>query len=246
MHTRLSALFAGVALAAFLPSQSPCFDLNIGTDLALTDDSTAQGLALGFSFNFNGVGYTDICVCSNGFIWLGPTSVAGGDYTPSEAELLAGAPRILAHWMDFNPSTAGSGHVYFNAIPAQGGNPAYALVTWAGVYEFGRTTPIEMQLKLDANHQITVTYGITAPQGGTTNTATGTMLGASPGNGAAANPVTFATRPLGVTSATFHEVLPAATFNLAGVQLGMFSTPPATRSPTCRARRTRCPARLST
>lgn len=226
MQSRLSALFAGVALAVALPSQSPCFDLNIGTDLALTDDSTAQGLALGFSFNFGGASYTDICVCSNGFLWLGPTSVLGGDFSPSEAELLAGAPRILAHWMDFNPGATGSGHVYFNSVAAQGGNPAYALVTWAGVYEFGRTTPIDMQIKLDANHQITVTYGTTPPQGGTTNTATGTMLGASTGNGATANPVTFATRPLTVTSSTFHEVLAAGTFNLAGVQLGMFSTPP--------------------
>src|SRR5205823_6305833 len=56
-HARFS-LFA--ILAAALPAQSPCFELNLGTDLQLSDDSTAQGLQLGFTFNFSTVGYTAV------------------------------------------------------------------------------------------------------------------------------------------------------------------------------------------
>ena len=107
-----------LAAPAALQAQD-CFNLNLGTNLGLIDDSTAQGLSLGFTFNFGGVAYTDICVCSNGFIWLGPTSVAGGDYTPTEAELLSGAPRICPLWTDFNPSAVGSGKVYYTLLHAR-------------------------------------------------------------------------------------------------------------------------------
>jgi len=221
-HARFSLL---AFLAAALPAQSPCFELNLGTDLLLTDDSTAQGLQLGFTFNFANVGYTAICVCSNGFIWLGPTSVAGGDYTPTEAELLSGAPRICPLWEDFNPSIPGSGHIYFNAVPASGSTPAYALITWAGVYEFGRTgSPISFQVRMDANSNIRIVYGANVPIGGTTNTQM--LIGASPGNNSPSNPVVFAPRPFTITQDNFDQVIPSTAFPYAGVSMQLIHTSP--------------------
>ncbi|MGE3171493.1 MAG: hypothetical protein AB7O97_02630 [Planctomycetota bacterium] len=192
----LTALASSVV--ATLPAQN-CFDLNIGTDLLLTDDGVAAALPLGFTFNFGGVAYTDICVCSNGFIWLGPTS-SGGDFSPSTAELLSNPPRICPLWTDMNPSAVGSGHVYYNTIPG-----VSATITWAGVFEFGGTNAIEMQMVLDAANNITITYGANAPIGGSLGPSV--ICGASPGGGAAANPISFATRPIVIGQDTFHEEL---------------------------------------
>ena len=94
MQRRFMAALLGALLPASLLAQGPCFDTNIGTDLLLGDDDVAQGLSLGFTFNYAGVAYTQICVCSNGYIWMGPTSVGGGDYSPTDAELRSQAPRI--------------------------------------------------------------------------------------------------------------------------------------------------------
>jgi len=200
LRSTLAGVVAATAIAA-LPAQD-CFNTTLGQDLLLTDDDTAQGLPLGFSFNFGGVAYTDICVSSNGFIWFGPTSVAGSDYTPTEAELVAGAPRICPLWCDFNPSAAGGGHIYYdNSVPG------FATITWAGVYEFGGTNAVEMQVVLDSNSTITVTYGINPAVGGTLSV--NAIIGASVGGAAALNPVSFATRPVTFTQDTFHETVPA-------------------------------------
>ncbi len=199
LRTTLACLVAAT-LAAPATSQSPCFDLVLGTNLNLGDDTTAQGLPLGFTFTYAGVAYTDICVCSNGYIWFGATSVPGGDFSPSEAELLAGAPRLCPMWNDFNPSIPGSGQVWFNNT-----NPGVATVTWAGVFSFGTTTPSSMQVTFAADNSITITYGSIVPPAGQPVA----ILGASPGGGAASNPVSFATLPLTITGDTFAEAIPS-------------------------------------
>jgi hypothetical protein len=205
MPTLRTSVLVGALFASAAFSQSPCFDLSIGTDLNMGDDQIVSGLALGFTFNYNGVGYTSVCLDSNGSIYLGATTTAFADYSPTEAELLSSPqPRICGLWDDFNAGALGSGHIYFNAIPAGGGNPAYALFTWAGVYEYSRTTPINVQVRLDANNAVTVTYGATPPLGGTLNTTL--IIGASPGLGAVSNPVSFAARPVTITQNNFADV----------------------------------------
>ncbi len=189
-----------LGVSAFLSAQGPCFDLALGTDLALTDDSNSPPQNLGFPFTYNGVAYTQICVCSNGYIWLG--GVAGvADYSPTEAELLTQAPRICPLWSDFNPGVVGSGHVYFNT-PA----PGIATVSYAGVFAYGTTTPVSFQVTLDATSSVSITYGAAAVPG-TLNPSI--IIGASPGVASVSNPVSFATRPLVITSDNFAEVIPA-------------------------------------
>src|SRR5690349_17309954 len=93
-------------------AQVPCFDPSFGQNLGLGDDAGAGGLQLGFSFPSGGQGYTTSAVCSNGYLWLGSAPATNPwDYSPTEAELLAGTPRICPMWNDFNPSAAGSGQV---------------------------------------------------------------------------------------------------------------------------------------
>lgn len=220
------APFLGTALlTAALAAQSPCFDLaNVGTDLQMSDDDLVQGLSLGFTFTYNGVGYTSVCVESNGSIYLGATTSAFPDYQPDLVTLAnSPEPRICPLWTDFNASDPASGHIYFNALPASGGNPAYALITWAGVFEFGQTTPIEVQVKLDANSTVTVTYGPQAAIGGALNS--NVLIGACPGLGATPTAVSFATRPVVIAQNNFAHMiaLPGAP---AGVQMRWQPTSP--------------------
>ncbi|MEQ1632634.1 MAG: hypothetical protein ABL997_09700 [Planctomycetota bacterium] len=198
-----SLLTAAIAttLAATLSAQGPCFDLAIGTDLNLFDDDTSPALPLGFSFTYNGVTYTDIEVCSNGHIWLGAAGQVGGDYTPDLTEFLTNAPRICAFWTDLNPGATGSGHVYYD-----NSTPGVARITWAGVYSFATTTPNSFQVTLDASNSVTIAYGPTLEIGAF---STDYLIGATPGFGAVANPVSLATRPVITPSNTFHDFVAA-------------------------------------
>src|SRR5262245_15222209 len=208
MLRTFALLTAGALFAPSLLAQAPCFDLNIGTDLQMFDDDMRTGLALGFTFTYNGVGYTSVCLDSNGSIYLGGSTTAFADYTADLNSFLnSPQPRICGLWTDFNCTEPNSGQIYFNAIPAGGGNPAYALFTWAGVMEYGMSTPIDVQVRLDANNNVMVTYGASAPVGGTTNVQV--LVGATPGLGAAPNPVSFSPRPVVIAQNNFHQVIPS-------------------------------------
>ncbi|MEQ1632635.1 MAG: hypothetical protein ABL997_09705 [Planctomycetota bacterium] len=197
-----SALAAG--FAALLPAQGPCFDTNFGPSLALADDQVTTPLPLGFSFTYNGVAYTDISVCANGYIILGSTNVstvAGGDYSPTLAEMATGGVRICPYWNDFNPTIAGSGQVYYD-----NSTPGVARVSWIRVYTYGTTLPGTMQISFFANNTYTVAYGTL----GTTSTfqANTALIGASPG--VTTPTVSFATRPLNIATNAFAEVITRA------------------------------------
>ncbi|MGE3171496.1 MAG: hypothetical protein AB7O97_02645 [Planctomycetota bacterium] len=211
-------------VSAALPAQA-CFDPNLGTNLALTDDSISAALPLGFTFTFGGVGYTDIIVCSNGYIWLGATPPVTGaaDFSSSEAELLSNQPRICPLWTDMNPSAVGSGNVWFNT------GTGTATVTWDGVIEFGGSNILDVQLVLDSANGITITYGANAAVGGTFGGTVSVLIGASVGNGAASNLVSFASRPLVIGQDTFCEVIPtngSTPIPYNGFQMGWNSTAP--------------------
>ena len=197
MLRKVTASLLALGVAATVSAQSPCFDLALGTNLALTDDSNSAALPLGFSFTYNGVTYTDICVCSNGYIWLGPVAGAA-DFSPTEAELLAQAPRICPMWTDLNPGAAGSGQVYYDASV-----PGVAKITWAGVFQYNTTNQNSVQVVLDASSSVTVTYG-------PCTTAANPIVGASPGVGSISNPVSLATRPVVITQNNFAQVVTAA------------------------------------
>ncbi|MEY4828976.1 MAG: hypothetical protein RLZZ562_772, partial [Planctomycetota bacterium] len=190
MLRKVTASLLALGVAAAVSAQGPCFDLALGTNLALTDDSNSAALPLGFSFTYNGVTYTDICVCSNGYVWLGPVAGAA-DFSPTEAELLAQAPRICPMWTDLNPGAAGSGQVYFDASV-----PGVAKITWSGVFQWNTTNQNSMQVVLDASSSVTVTYGACT-------TAANPIVGASPGVGSISNPVSLATRPVVITQNNF-------------------------------------------
>lgn len=191
-------MLATAILAPALSAQFR-FDRDMGTKLALGDDATIQGLPLAFSFPFHGANYNAICVCSNGYIWLGPTSVGGGDFTPSDADLRGGAPRLCPLWGDYNPTAPGSGAVWFKSLPDR------AVISWAHVYEYGTTNAVSFQVTMFPDGHFDVAYGSNAARGGLLNSTM--LIGASPGGGATHNPVSFAVRPFLTGADTFHETI---------------------------------------
>lgn len=95
---------------------------NSGTTIALSDDSHAPAFTpLGFTFCFDGVSYTDVLLCSNGYIAFPGcyTTIPGSTPTPStyspwviNAAIpnTTNAPRnaILGPWQDLNPGIGGN------------------------------------------------------------------------------------------------------------------------------------------
>ena len=53
-----------------------------GTSHTASDDAVYTGIAIGFTFNFNGTNYTTCAISTNGFITFGGTNPASSYYTP--------------------------------------------------------------------------------------------------------------------------------------------------------------------
>ncbi len=83
-----------------------------GTHLDLSDDDTYV-LALPFTFNYYGVAYNNITICSNGWIAVG--TVSSYDYSNSGIPNSDGPPGMIApFWDDLNPSTGGEVAYYLD------------------------------------------------------------------------------------------------------------------------------------
>lgn len=172
----LAAAFAGQALAqcSHLANTPP------GANLSLTDDSTRL-VALPFAFPFDGTSFTQMQICSNGFVVLGATSST--DNTPTEAELATAIGRRIAPlWWDLNPAstqTPAGGGVFYNAMATQ------VNVCWHNIAQFGTAAgqPIgDFELIMMASGDIYFNYGTT---NGVPTLATVVGIG----RGAAANPI---------------------------------------------------------
>ncbi len=195
MRTFVVASLASALLAPLLSAQQ-LFQRNMGTNLGLADDATVTGLSLAFSFPYAGSNYTSISVCANGYILLGSNSIPGGDPVPSTTALQTGPARIAPLWADYDPSTAGSGNVWFDSLPNQ------AVISWAGVYEKGAASPVNFQLVLYPNGHLSVAYGKNWLPA---TTKLDRLIGASTGNGATFAAVDFAAHPLLTVSDLFAQ-----------------------------------------
>ncbi len=127
--------FGGYSLGSGAP-----FDMNVGIDMAHTDDSIRPA-TLGFSFLMpDGSPVTSVDVDSNGRI-LRPNS-DGSDFTPSLNELLNHPNGMIApFWTDLNPASGGAVRFWTNGSDL-------ATVTWDGVPQFASQTPLTVQIQL--------------------------------------------------------------------------------------------------
>jgi hypothetical protein len=192
----------------------PCFESNIGTALALTDDSTVAR-PLGFSFPFPGGSTTDIGVCSNGFIWLSGTQT-NADFSATVAEFLGSVqatPRLAPAWRDFNPEAAGSDDVYFNTFADR------AVITWHNLVRFGGTQPMTVQCQMLADGSFYFFYDVNYDSTGGTFAEGRSLIGIKSGTGTIADPgVTdySAALPSALGANAYEFFADSANFDLRG------------------------------
>ncbi|MFZ4575250.1 MAG: choice-of-anchor X domain-containing protein [Phycisphaerales bacterium] len=118
-----------------------------------TDDSSILA-PLGFSFTYFGNTYTDVNICSNGFINFGAASTALGNTaipnaaTPNDA--------IYPMWDDFNPTTYGD--VYYETRGTAGVDLRF-IAQWNAITQFDFTDSNTFQVILFENGTIEFRYG---------------------------------------------------------------------------------------
>ncbi|HEX5051878.1 MAG TPA: hypothetical protein VFZ65_08915 [Planctomycetota bacterium] len=135
---------------------------------------------IGFVFPFAGTTYTDVHVCTNGYVYVSNAGVpapGAADFTPTTAEFVSGSPRFAPIWEDLNILAANNGQVYINSTAAK------CTITWKNAVCYGTAAPIfDVQAQLFPTGEIRCYYGAS-----TTNTATtgaACIVGATPGLGA--------------------------------------------------------------
>jgi hypothetical protein len=136
-----------------------------GSLLDLGDDASEE-VALGFSFPFQGAGWTSVWVNSNGNLSFGSGDV---DFSESVAELLSDQPRIAALWDDLSPNAGG--------LVLVDGDASSLTVTFDGVPEFGSSSPNTFSITLWSDGSVDLDYGLVSAIDG--------LVGVSQGSGAA-------------------------------------------------------------
>jgi len=102
-----------------------------GTDLFGGDDSSTN-VSLPFSFTFDGVPYSDMWVCSNGFISFGASYNAWVNAPIPSSGVPNGA--LYVHWEDFNFVEGGQ---LFYEVRGVAGVDQRAIVQWNNVPQWG-------------------------------------------------------------------------------------------------------------
>jgi len=198
------------------PGVPPLWEPNFGSLVpnGRCDDCTTglPGVALGFSFPFQGQNFTNAVVSGNGFLWL------GGDQgsqccNPSVPDFLAGLGRVSIGWTDWDPRF-GVGGVKANTIPGR------AVFTWDGVPEFsGSDHPNStFQIQLLSDGRIVFGYQTLHPL-----TSHDLLIGVTPGGGVTdPGEVHFLTAVpfnTGTTGSVYELFTTGESFGLDGVAL---------------------------
>ncbi|HEX6810078.1 MAG TPA: hypothetical protein VF384_00520 [Planctomycetota bacterium] len=167
-----------LTLAAAITAQT-CPDRVLGTAVGAGDDFNAPIQAIGFPFPFAGATYSNVHICTNGYMTLSNGGVPAppvADFSASAAELASGPPRICPLWHDLNVVAANGGQLYINSTPAK------CTITWDRVVNFGHTTQFQMQVQLFPSGDMQFFYSRGATNNSTYNYAAGVGLaGVSPG-----------------------------------------------------------------
>ena len=137
---RLGFVFS--VMGSLLLAQN-CPDRALGTPLGSGDDVLFGIQPIGFAFPFAGATYTDIHVCTNGYVHLSNAGVpapGAADYSSTTAEFVGGAPRIAPMWTDLFMPAATGGICYINSTPSK------CTVTWDQATNYGSSAEFQIQL----------------------------------------------------------------------------------------------------
>jgi hypothetical protein len=136
----------------------PTFDWveinGVGTSPGSNDDGNYGPFNLGFDFDFYGVSYSAVNICTNGFLSFTSNSTAytnQGIANTSDPNCL-----IAPFWDDLNPSTGGTIYYYADAA-----NQRF-IVEWDGVNHYYDGNPETFQVILNADGTILYQYATVA------------------------------------------------------------------------------------
>ncbi len=112
----------------------------VGTQLTLGDDQTVTiDLPAGFVFKYYGQYYTQISICSNGWVAAGYTT-SQGYYNYGLPSTSAPANMIAVNWDDLDPRTGPGVWYYYEPMKH------CFVVEWDSVPYFGSTTPEKFEV----------------------------------------------------------------------------------------------------
>jgi subtilisin family serine protease len=131
----------------------PTFDWidisGVGTAQTFSDDDN-QSFGFSFPFNFYGLDYTSVNVCSNGWISFNSTSTS---YSNTGIPATADPNNMIAvFWDDLNPASAGTIYTYDDTA-----NNRF-IVQWDGVPHYGTSDYLDFQVILNADGTIVCQY----------------------------------------------------------------------------------------
>lgn len=186
------------------------------TILTLSDDSSVTYVPSIPFPHANGTAYTQLSICSNGFVSMAPAGVNPNGTGGSVSQLLSAPAPSFRSQRDYNPSVAASGKVKREEITL--GGERILLVTWDGVFIYNSTAPERFQIQLNlTTGQVTMVW---VDMAAATPQTRALLVGCSPGP---------SFNPGGISLATGLPVLTAPDVELRPLTLS--ANPPAVVNP---------------
>jgi Secretion system C-terminal sorting domain len=129
----------------------------VGTS-GTTDDGFRNAIGIGFSFKFNGIAYTRVNLCSNGFIGLGnafvntpasaPVYYSSADLAGTRANDTLARPIIAPFWTDLDVQTAPTGGMSYKTTGTTP-NRVFTVQWYNALWDYDATSgSISFQVKL--------------------------------------------------------------------------------------------------
>lgn len=220
----IARLAVACALASASLLAQNCPERTLGVALGSGDDVTFGMQSIGFAFPFAGATYTDIHVCTNGYVQLsngGAPVPDAADFSATAAELASGSPRIAPLWTDLNMDVTTGGVCYINSTPSQ------CTITWDQAACYGIPTEFQIQLQLFTSGEIKFFYSTNTINASTYSTAAAQgLVGVSAGQGAIL-PATSNLSVTGVTTDdTLYETFLGGQFDMANTSLQLLPQTP--------------------
>ena len=223
--TALSLL--SIPLTPQLAAQS-CPDSVLGTALGVGDEVTFPIQPIGFPFPFAGTTYSNVHICSNGYLLLSNAGVpapSATDYTSTTTEFVAGSPRIAPLWNDLDIRADNAGQCYVNSTPAK------CTITWKNAQNYnaglGGGTKFDIQVQLSPGGEVRFYYSSNVTNNSSIALGQPAIVGVTPGGGAVLPAATdFAAAGASPGDTVFEVFQTPNTFDLPGYELLLVPTVP--------------------
>lgn len=216
--------YSQVSGYSFLESTETYVPVTGTSSTATGDDGSQNGIAIGFTFKFDGVDYTHLSINTNGWIKLGnaTTTIGTGSFTNLLSNTATHRPLLAPFWDDNNKNTGNIQYALTGVSPNQVLEVSWDNINIGGSGSTSSTNLASFKLRLyETTNVIDFVYGATMTSAGTLSASVGlngasSFLSVTPGATSTAS------------SATANNSI-SATTNLVGKKFTF--TPPSCNAP---------------